>query len=444
MQPTKGEISREEYAMRRQKILARLPSASIAILPGGEEKYRNGDAEYPFRQTSHFYYLTGFTEPGALLVLLKGSDVGAQYVLFCRSKRAEEEVWTGKKTDLSQAKSDWGADQAYYRDDLDRVMIELLQNKQQIFYTLGVDPIWDEQIIQWVKSVRTKVRLGIQAPETWVDFLAIISEERLIKSPSEIALMRRAASVSADAHIALMQACKPGMWEYELAVLFAYECGKRGCNDLAYTTIVGGGSNACILHYDRNNQLLQSGDLVLVDAGSEEQYYASDLTRTFPVNGKFTADQQSIYNIVLKAQLAAIDQIKPGARFTCLQETIVGIITEGLVGLDILKGDVKTLVKEGAYKPFYMHSSGHWLGLDVHDTGRYKHDLESRALEVGMVLTVEPGIYLSPNQLTIDKRWWGIGIRIEDDIVVTDNGYEILSKAAPKTIDEIEALMGSK
>jgi Xaa-Pro aminopeptidase len=434
-------ITLKEYGTRRSRIIENMLPKSIAILPGGCQKYRNADTEYSFRQESNFYYLTGFCEPKSLLVLLKKSASETQFILFCQSHDSESEVWTGKKVGLKGAVEQFGADKAYLFDDLDRVMPELLENTNEIFYSLGRHAAWDERVTGWLNRVRAQKKVGVEAPNVFRDLSGIIHEARLFKSADEIKLMKKASEISANAHVELIKFCKPDMMEYEIEALFLYECVRQGCRSMAYPSIVGGGKNACTLHYGVNNAALKSGDLVLVDAGGEYQNYAADITRTFPVNGQFTEDQKSLYQLVLKAQLAAIDLVRPETRWDILQETIVTILVQGLVALGILKGDVKTLMQAEAYRKFYMHGSGHWLGLDVHDVGEYKIEAQYRNLKPGMVLTVEPGIYIADGELSVDKRWWGIGIRIEDDVLVTENGHEVLTKSAPKTVEEIQQLM---
>lgn len=434
-------ITLEAYTARRAKITQTMPPKSIAILPGGSDRYRNADTEYSFRQESNFYYLTGFSESKSLLVLLKNSASKTQFILFCQSEDPASEVWTGKKMGQAGAKEQLGVDHAYSFDDLDRVMPELLENTHEIFYSLGRDSIWDDRITGWLNSVRAKKKAGVEAPNMWMDLSSLIHESRLFKNPDEIKLMCKACEISANAHVDLIKACKPNMMEYQLEALFLYKCVQQGCRSMAYPSIVGGGRNACTLHYGANNAPLKSGDLVLVDAGGEYQNYAADITRTYPVNGKFTEDQKSLYQCVLKAQLAAIELVRPGTRWDTLQETVVNILVQGLVELGILKGDIKALITEQAYRKFYMHGSGHWLGLDVHDAGEYKLEGQYRTLQPGMILTVEPGLYIADGETSVDKRWWGIGIRIEDDVLVTATGHEVLTKAAPKTIEEIEQLM---
>ncbi len=437
--PTLG-IKMQEYANRRQTLLKRIPPFSIVILPAGEQKFRNADASYLFRQQSHFYYLTGFCEPEALLILLKEQEGNSEFILFCKQRNREEEIWTGRLVGQEEAMLQFGANRAYALEELDKIMPMLFEGKQNVVYSLGTAESWDKRVMQWLNVGRAKQRLGVKSPFVWLELLPFIDEQRLIKSSAEIALMRQAARISAKAHLNVMRACKPNKKEYELEGVFIQECYKEGCREMAYTPIVAGGGNACTLHYIRNDQPLKAGELVLVDAGCEYQYYAADITRTIPINGEFSKDQKLIYECVLKAQICAIQAIKPGITWDRLQEIIVKVLVEGLVSLGILHGDVETLVQEKAYKRFYMHSSGHWLGLDVHDVGEYKIEGEWRPLVAGMVLTVEPGLYIWPAE-NVDKRWWGIGVRIEDDVLVTDTSFEVLSQDVPKTVKEIEQLM---
>jgi Xaa-Pro aminopeptidase len=434
-------INQSEYAERRRRLASKMPAHSIAVLVAGSEKYRNADTEYPFRQDSNFYYLTGFCEPKAVLLILKGENDQHESVLFCQESLPETEIWTGAKTGPAAAIREYGMHRAYDFESLDTRMLTLLENKKHILYSLGYSPEWDTRVTGWINNTRAKIKSGIEFPTVWIDPKPWIHEARLFKSPAEIALLRKAAEISADAHIRLIKNCKPTLMEYELEAFFLQACYSKGCRAMAYPCIIGGGKNACTLHYIQNNQALQSGDLVLIDAGGEYQYYAADITRTIPVNGKFSAEQKLLYELVLRAQLAAIGTIKPNIPWNTIQETILNILVPGLLELGILKGALAQCIEEKTYQRFYMHSSGHWLGLDVHDVGTYKKQGKFRVLEPGMVLTVEPGLYIAPNQSDVDKRWWGIGIRIEDDILVTQNGHEVLTQAAPKTIPEIEALM---
>lgn len=439
----RAEVSAKEFADRRARIAQKMQRNSIALVPAGRVKSRNGDAAYLFRQDSHFYYLTGFCEPDALLALVKTDKMEVNFILFCEPRDPSQEIWTGKMSGLEGAVHQFGADRAYPFSDLDSVMPALLENKQHIYYSLGKDAVWEERVFRWINQVRSKARSGIGSPSIWVDVSALIEEARLVKSPAEIGLMRMAASISAEAHKNLMQICRPNMMEYELEALLLQNCYSKGCRAMAYPSIVAGGANACTLHYGENNKRLKSGDLVLVDAGGEFQYYASDITRTFPVNGQFTEAQKLIYACVLKAQTEAIAAVRPGVRWDALQKVILQALVRGLVELGLLEGSVDDLIAQQAYKSFYMHGSGHWLGLDVHDAGAYKVQGEYRALESGMVLTIEPGIYIAPESIGVDAKWLGIGVRIEDDILVTDTGYEVLSHAVPKTIEAIEQLMAA-
>jgi len=440
--PAKLKITQTAYAERRSVIAEKMPPMSMAILPGARKKIRNGDAEYLFRQSSDFYYLTGFSEPNAFLVLRKDKKGVVQFILFCEIVTPAEEKWTGKKVTLLEAVNEWGADIAYENAELDLKMPELLAGCREIYYTLGRCSKWDKKIIGWAKKASDiPGKRGDKEHISWQDFYPLVASERVIKSPAEIKLIQKACEISANAHVALMKHCLPNQREYELEALFLQQCYQAGCRSMAYSSIVGGGSNACVLHYVDNQDSLKSGDLVLVDAGGEFENYAADITRTFPVNGQFTDDQKSIYNLVLKAQQEAIEIVKPGIRFEDLQKTIVQVLVEGLVSLGILKGDAETLIKEKAYFPFYMHNSGHWLGLDVHDAGDYYMSGESCLLKEGMVLTVEPGLYFSLTEQSIDAKWRGIGVRIEDDILVTRTGCEVLTLYAPKTVEAIEATM---
>lgn len=431
----------EELKKRRERIFAEMPASSVAILPGATTQWRNGDAEYHFRQESHFYYLTGFCEADSVALLSKNEQGEAEFILFCKASNPEEEVWTGPRVGLTGAKKGYGANRSFDIKELEEKMPALIANRSYFLYTLAQNASFDKKLMSCVRKIRTKNRKGVSVPKVWIDLNSIIDKMRLKKSPYEIEMMRKAASISARAHLELMKKCKAGMWEYQLEAEFLYYCYSEGVRTMAYNSIVGGGVNACVLHYNENNEKLKAGDLVLVDAGSEYQYYASDITRTFPVSGKFSDKQRAIYELVLKSQLAAIELIRPGVSWDALQEVIVKIISQGLIDLGILKGDLATVLQQKSYERFYMHSSGHWLGLDVHDAGEYKVNGQWIALEPGMVLTVEPGIYIAANQPDLDKAWWGIGVRIEDDVLVTETGFEVLSKEVPKTVKEIEAVM---
>ncbi|WP_298624301.1 Xaa-Pro aminopeptidase [uncultured Legionella sp.] len=428
-----------EYKTRRLKLASQLSENSVAIIPAAGELLRNGDAHYRFRQDSDFYYLTGFNEPDALLVITSGSD--SQSILFNRSRNPAEEQWTGKRLGQDGAINELGMTSAFAINNLEDELPQLLSGKGAVYFKLGRNSYLEERITEALTILKSQVRKGIKPPESFCDLEPIISEMRLFKSDAELELMRKAASISVHAHQRAMQVCREMEHEYQLEAELIYEFSRHGCRSVAYDPIVGSGENACILHYTDNNRSLRQGDLVLIDAGGEYENYAADITRTFPVSGTFTPDQKSIYELVLKAQKAGIAAIKPGLPWNAVQQIIVRILTEGLCELGILQGDVDELIEKEAYKTFYMHNSGHWLGLDVHDSGQYKINHEWRPLKPGMVLTVEPGLYISAGLKGVDKRWWGIGVRIEDDVVVTDVGHEVLTAALPVDVDDIEALM---
>ena len=432
-------ILQKEYQLRRSELAKRLPSGSIAVIPAASESLRNGDAHYRFRQDSDFYYLTGFNEPDALLLIHAGNE--GESVLFNRPRNPVEEQWTGVRLGQAGAKELLGMDAAYPITELSVRLPELLAGKEAVYYAMGRYPLWEAHILEAWKVVKGQIRRGVQAPEAFCDLAPHLGEMRLFKSPAEMALMQRAADISVVAHQHAMRACRKSTHEYQLEAELLYELTRQGSRSVAYDSIIAGGHNACILHYTDNNQPLNQGDLVLIDAGAEFENYAADITRTFPVSGHFTKEQRLIYELVLCAQKAGIACIRPGCLWDEVQKTIVQILTTGLVELGLLQGIVEDLITREAYKPFYMHNSGHWLGLDVHDVGCYKLDEKWRPLAPGMVLTVEPGLYISANMEGVDKRWWGIGVRIEDDIQVTIEGHKNLSEALAVNIDDLEALV---
>ncbi len=410
----------DEYAARRAALMEIVPAASIVLLPGAKLQYRNADAEYPFRQNSDFYYLTGFSEPDAFLVLTKDEKAKVKYILFSLPHDPEAEIWSGKRIGQEGAVKDYAADEAYVCDQLEPVVSKLLDGMQHVYCPKSYD------LSAWSNI-----------PKSEVNVLPLIHEMRLIKSPAEISELREAAKISAVAHNKLLRACKPGMFEYQLEAMFTGYCMQEGCRALAYTPIVASGNNACTLHYIENTQKISDKELVLIDAGGEFNNYAADITRTIPANGKFTPEQKAIYQLVLDAQLQGIDEVRPGNTWNKVQETMLQVIVGGLVELGIMQGDVETLIKDKAYRQFYMHSSGHWLGLDVHDAGTYQIEQKWRKFEPGMVLTVEPGIYINSNA-NVEEKWRGIGVRIEDDILVTEHGNEVLSRDAIKQVADIE------
>lgn len=414
---------------------------SIAILPAAEHKLRNRDTEYPYRQRSDLLYLCGFAEPESVLVLIPGRKQG-EFILFTRERDRTLEIWNGYRSGPEGAVADFAADDAFPIGDLDDILPGLMEGRETIYYSLGRDTGFDTHIVNWVSTQRTQSRSGALATPEIVDLNFLLHELRLFKSKSELRVMRNAAKISVQAHKRAMQAVQPGMYEYQLEAEYLYEFRKGGAIP-AYNSIVGGGENACILHYVENDQALQKGDLVLVDAGAEYQGYASDITRTFPVSGRYNKEQKIIYDIVLKAQQAAFDASVPGGHWNDPHDAAVKEITKGLIKIGLLKGTLASNLKKKSYSDFYMHRTGHWLGLDTHDVGDYKIDEEWRLLEPGMVFTVEPGIYIAPDQKGVAKKWLGIGVRIEDDLVITADGYEILTKGMPRTTDEVEALMAS-
>ena len=432
-------VKQQEYQARRKALAAKLPEQSIAVVAAAKEAHRNGDAHYRFRQDSDFYYLTGFNEPDALLLITSGLE--SQSILFNRPKNPAEEQWTGKRLGQQGAVDYLGMDLAFSLDNLKQELVDLLIGKEKIYYSFGKNVLLEQQIMDAIMTVKSQVRRGIKAPTSINDLEPFISEQRLFKSEAEIALMRRAAEISVAAHKRAMRMCAQVKNEYELEAELTYEFSRQGCRSVAYDSIVGGGENACILHYTANNKPLKSGDLVLIDAGGEYENYAADITRTFPVNGVFSKEQCAIYELVLKAQKAGIAAIKPGAAWNSVQLIMVRILTAGLCELGLLQGEIDELISKEAYKPFYMHNSGHWLGLDVHDAGHYKINNEWRPLEPGMVLTVEPGLYISKDIPKVDKKWWDIGVRIEDDVLVTATGHDVLTADLPVDVEDIEALM---
>lgn len=429
----------QEFTRRRRELMRMMGKGAIAIVPAAHEKIRNRDSHYPFRQDSDFHYLTGFPEPDAVAVLVPGREA-AEYILFCRDRDLQQETWNGRRAGPEGATRDYAADDAFPISDIDDILPGLLENRERVFYTMGASPDFDKRVIGWVNELRAQSRRGVLPPQEFVSLEHLLHDMRLYKSRVEVAAMRAAAEVSVKAHRRAISVCRPGMNEAELEAEFLHEFRRHG-GTAAYNPIVGGGENGCILHYNENNQPLKDGDLVLIDCACELDCYASDITRTFPVNGRFTAEQRAVYEVVLKAQYAAIDKVRAGNHWNAPHEEAVKVITAGLVKLGLLKGPVAKLIKDEAYKAFYMHRTGHWLGLDVHDVGDYKVGEEWRELEAGMVLTVEPGIYIAPGAKGAPKRFQGIGIRIEDDVLVTKGDPEVLTGALVKEPDEIESCM---
>lgn len=426
------------YREHRARLLRELAESQTAgIFFSGQAPIRNNDCEYRFRPDSTFWYLTGFDEPDSVLVVLPDTD-GPSAVLFLRERVREEEIWTGHRLGVERAPAVLGVDEAWPIAELWERLPKLLEGHRRVLYRSGEDEARDREVFGMGAGLRARVRNGVAAPLEWIDPTEIVHELRLRKSPGELDRMRRAAAISAEAHLAAMACAAPGRNETEIDALLEYAFRSRGSTGAAYTNIVAGGANACILHYIRNDQELKDGDLLLIDAGAEADYYASDVTRTFPVNGKFNPEQRALYEVVLQAQKAGIEQVKPGATFQSVHEVAVRHLVTGLVGLKLLEGPVEEAIEKEAYKRFYMHKTGHWLGLDVHDCGVYHVDGRSRVLEPGMVTTVEPGLYVAPDDDTVEPRWRGIGIRIEDDVLITADGNEVLTAAIPKGIKEVE------
>ena len=435
-------MNNTEYKRRRKHLMQIMGEDAVAILPAALVRMRNRDAEFQYRQDSDFHYITGFDEPEAVAVLVPGRDHG-EYILFCRENDKKMETWNGLRAGQDGAIKNYAADDSFPIDDIDDILPGLLENKEKVYYTMGVHPDFDQQVIKWVNRLRGQSRLGIHTPSEFVALDHQLHDMRLYKSAAEIKVMRKAAKISAKAHVKAMQFCKPGVFEYQLEAELLHTFMHEGARYPAYSSIVGGGKNGCILHYVENSEVLKKDDLVLIDAGAEVECYASDISRTFPVSGKYSKEQRALYDIVLAAQYAAIEQIQPGNHWNDPHEAAIKVITQGLIDMGILKGKLKTNLEKETYKDFYMHRTGHWLGLDVHDVGDYKVDGEWRVLEPGMVLTVEPGLYISADHEQVAKKWHNIGIRIEDDVVVTKDGCDILSKDVVKDPDEIEALMAS-
>ena len=421
----------------RRARLAQAMEAGVAVIPTAPERIRNRDTHYPYRYDSHFYYLTGFPEPEAALVIVAGPR--PKSLLFCRTKDPERETWDGFRYGLEAARERFGFDEAHPFEELDRRVPELLGDQPALHTPVGADPAWDARAIGWLNAVRAKVRAGVGSPERVQDVRTLVDEMRLVKDAHELDVMRRAASISADAHRRAIRAARPGRYEYELEAELLYEFRRRGAQFPAYWPIVAGGANACVLHYVSNEDVLREGDLVLVDAGCELAGYASDITRTFPVGPAFSGAQKEVYEIVLAAQAAAIGQVKAGKGWNEPHDAAVKVLAQGMVDLKLLAGPLDEVLEKETYKRFYMHRTGHWLGLDVHDAGDYKRAGKWRSLAPGMVLTVEPGLYIRADD-DIPERLRGIGIRIEDDALVTAAGCEIITAGAPKSVAEIESL----
>ena len=437
----KSRNSGEEFARRRRVLMRLMGRDSIAIVPAAPVRRRNNDVEYAFRQDSDFHYLTGFDEPESVAVLIPAREQ-AEYILFVRERDPARETWDGHRAGPAGARRRYGAGDAFPITDMNEILPGLMENRAKVFYAMGMYPEFDQRVVGWVNGLRTQARHGRHPPQEIVALDQVLHELRLHKSRVEIDLMRESARIAARAHVRAMRFCRPGRMEYEVMAELVHEFRLHNA-DTSYHPIVGGGANSCILHYHENDQRLREGDVLLIDAGCEYHCYASDITRTFPVGGRFTPEQRAVYEVVLEANLAAIAKVRPGNHWNEPHEAAVRVITHGLVRLGLLKGRPAKLERDGAYRRYFMHRTGHWLGMDVHDVGDYKIGDEWRVLEPGMVLTVEPGIYIPVGARGVPKRFQGIGVRIEDDVVVTRTGAEVLTEEAPKDPDELEALMSA-
>jgi len=422
-----------------QEFMRRMEPNSVAIIPSAREATRSNDTHYRFRQDSDFFYLTGFEEPNAIAVI--NPSQSPKYTLFVRPRDPEREIWDGRRAGVEGARQDFGADESFPIAEFDEKLNDILDGAERLYYRLGVNSDLDDTIIRQIARMRAVNRKPIHPPQTIIDPATIVHELRVLKSPEEIEIMQRAADIAAEAHVEAMKAVRPGMNEYEVEALIERVFRERGAAAPAYTSIVGAGPNATVLHYINNDGQLRDGDLLLVDAGAEYKGYASDITRTYPINGRFTKAQREIYELVLKAQKACVEMVRPGVTHDQLKQHSIEVLTEGMVQLGLLKGDPEELIKEKKHEQFYMHGLGHMLGIDVHDVGLYYHGKESRALEPGVVMTVEPGIYVSVDTKGIPEQYLGIGVRIEDDVLCTQNGPRVLTTKVPKEADEIEQLM---
>nr|MBS0022392.1 aminopeptidase P N-terminal domain-containing protein [Gammaproteobacteria bacterium] len=435
-------MEKKEFARRRRRLMEAMGDDAIAILPAASVRARNRDVEFPFRPDSDFYYLTGFPEPAAMVALIPGRKQG-EYLLFCRERDPEKELWDGPRAGLEGACSEYQADDAFPIGDVDDIVPGLMESRARVFYAMGYNAEFDQQVLGWVNQLRAKSRAGVTPPVEFVALDHVLHELRLYKSKGELRMMRKAMAISAQGHRRAMAVCRPGMREFEIEAELIYEFMRGGSRAPAYPSIVAAGANSCTLHYTANSALLKSGDLLLIDAGAEYECYAADITRTFPINGRFTPAQQAIYELVLEAQQEAIAQVHSGNHWQAPHDATVRVLTEGLVRLGLLKGRVSTLIKKEHYKKFFMHRTGHWLGMDVHDVGEYKVAHEWRVFEPGMVTTIEPGLYIRAGDQGVAKKWWNIGVRIEDDVLVTVQGPEVLTEEVPKSVEAIEALVGT-
>lgn len=433
-------MSSISYLARRQRLMAAMVENAVALVPAASLKIRSRDTHFRFRQDSDFWYLSGFDEPDALIVLVPGRQHG-EAILFCAEPDPKTALWEGEQVGPERAVSDYGFDDAFPLDDIDDILPGLMEGREHVYYSVGLKPDFDHRVLGILAHLRQHASSLSLAPGDLIDLHRLLHEQRLIKDAAELEIMRKAADITIAGHKAAMHAAAPGVYEYQLEAELQYVFARHGARDQAYAPIVGSGPNACILHYDKNSRRMCDGELVLIDAGCEYEMYAADVTRTFPVNGRFSPEQTAVYNIVLQAQQAAIEQLHVGLPWQASHDASVRVITEGLLELGVLRGRVEDLIEVKAYQPFYMHRVGHWLGLDVHDVGDYQQEGRWRDLQAGMVTTVEPGIYIAADCAEVHERWRGIGIRIEDDVLIGENGPEVLTQQAPKTIEEIELWM---
>ena len=431
------------FQLRREQLAKQMGPNSIALIDTSPVSYRNADCDYKYRADSYFYYLTGFNEPESFAIIETFSHTDEyRYTLFCRERNVQQEIWHGYRVGTQGAIDEYGADEAYEITQLDEIVSETVAHKDTLYFLIGHRESLDTSVLTWLKHAESEHRNSYAIPKNIMDLHPILDEMRLIKSEQEVELIQHACNISVNAHKNAMQNVKVGMMEYQLEAELHYVFLKNGCEP-AYNSIVGGGENACILHYVENNKVLNDGDLVLIDAGCEYANYASDITRTFPVNGKFSQEQKQLYQLVLNAQYAAIDASQEGVLYNQPHQAAVKVLTQGLIDLALLEGELNTLIEQKAYQRFYMHGTGHWLGLDVHDVGQYEINHQSRPLKEGMIITVEPGLYIAIDDKTVEEKWRGIGIRIEDDIMITKQGPKVLTAALVKEIDDIEQLMAS-
>lgn len=431
-----------EYARRRKQLMRMVGEDAIVVLPAAPARIRSNDTHYTYRQDSDFWYLSGFPEPEAVLVLVPGRAHG-QALLFCRDRDPAREAWDGPRAGTDGAVGGFGFDDAWPIADIDEILPGLLEGRRRVFYHFGRDSDFDLKLIGWVNRVRAQVKQGAQPPHEFLELGHFLHEMRLFKGRDEVRLMRRAAQIAAQAHVVAMRTARPGMHEYEVEAAIVHHF-RRHDAQLAYESIVGAGRNACVLHYVANDAVMSDGDLLLIDAGAEYRNYASDITRTFPVNGRYTREQRAIYQLVLDAQKAALALAVPGSAYDAGHQAAVATLTEGMLRLGLLKGTLEKALAAKTYQRFYMHKTGHWLGLDVHDVGEYRLGGEFRQLEPGMVFTIEPGLYIAPGSKGVAAKWQGIGVRIEDDVLITRSGHEVLTDGVPREVDEIEALLAAR